>query len=118
MVEANLKAFLLEVVKDPALQEKLKSIGDKATFTSTLLALGKEKGYEFSAADVDVLYDSKVNPLQAELSDAELAMVSGGAIKQAPDGGTQLPQYTTSGACTEKSTSSSCGSTSLFGWCS
>ena len=117
MVEATLKSFLLQIVKDPALQERLKSITDRATFTTTLVALGKEKGYAFSPADVEALYDVKENPLRAELSDAELEMVAGGMTKSV-DGGTPLPQYTTSGSCTETSTKSSCGSTSLFGWCS
>jgi len=116
MVEANLKSFLLQVVKDPALQDQLRSITDRATFTTTLVALGKEKGYTFSPGDVEALYDAKENPLRAELSDAELAMVAGGMTKS-PDAGTPLPEYTTSGACTEVSTKSSCGSTSLFGWC-
>jgi predicted ribosomally synthesized peptide with nif11-like leader len=114
MVEASLKSFLLQIVKDPALQGQLKSITDRATFTTTLVALGKQKGFTFSPADVEALYDLKENPLRAELSDAELEMVAGGR---------PLAEYTTSGVCKggtsePTSTAAGCGATSLFGWCS
>ena len=84
MSDTNLKAFLPRVLKDSVLQDQLKNLTDKDKFTQTLVRLGKDNGFHFTAEDVDAsLFRSKKNPLD-ELSEADLALVAGGARSQAP----------------------------------
>ena len=98
MSQASLNQFLSKIIADATLQDQLKDVTDKAAFTQTLLRLGKEHGFDFTAEDVEaVLMTNKTNPLE-ELSDAQLAQVAGGRPAATSDG---------------------CGSawTTLFGWC-
>lgn len=102
MSEASLQQFLAKVVNDSALQDQLKNVTDKGTFAETAVRLGRQNGFNFTAADVDAtLFKSKQNPLD-QLSDQDLALVAGGAMMSRP-----------------KATSDGCGSawTTLFGWC-
>lgn len=99
MANANLQAFIAQIMKDSSLQDQLKDLTDKAQFTQTMLSLGKSKGLTFTAQDVEAtLFQAKINPLE-ELSDADLSLVAGGARP--------------------KATSDGCGGawTTLFGWC-
>jgi predicted ribosomally synthesized peptide with nif11-like leader len=103
MSETNLQQFLAKVVSDSALQDQLKNVSDKAAFSETAIRLGRQSGFDFTAADVDaVLFKSKENPLD-QLSDTDLELVAGGLASSRP-----------------KATSDGCGSawTTLFGWCS
>ena len=91
--------FLARVTSDSTLQDQLKGVTEKTSFTQTLVRLGSESGFHFTAEDVDVaLIQNKKNPLE-ELSDADLSLVAGG----------QRPRATSDG----------CGSawTTLFGPC-
>jgi predicted ribosomally synthesized peptide with nif11-like leader len=102
MSEANLQQFLSKIAKDSTLQDQLKNLTDKATFTQTLVRLGHAGGVEFTAGDVDAfLAKNAKNPLQ-ELNEAELASVAGGLPSSRPP-----------------ATSDGCGAawTTLFGWC-
>jgi predicted ribosomally synthesized peptide with nif11-like leader len=83
MSDTDLKAFLPRVLKDSVLQDQLKNLTDKDKFTQTLVRLGKDNGFHFTAEDVDAsLFRSKKNPV-GELSEADLALVAGGARSQA-----------------------------------
>lgn len=86
MSQANLTQFLSKVVGDSALQDQLKGVTEKTRFTETLVRLGNQNGFEFTAAEVDVaLIRNKTNPIE-ELSDAELAAVAGGRPRATSDG--------------------------------
>jgi hypothetical protein len=53
-----LQAFLqlrLEILRDPALQESLRDIPDEAAFFEKVLALGRERGYDFSIQDLQTV---------------------------------------------------------------
>jgi predicted ribosomally synthesized peptide with nif11-like leader len=103
MSEANLHQFLAKAVNDSAIQDQLKNVADRATFSETAVRLGRQQGFDFTAADVDAaLFQSKENPLD-QLSDQDLELVAGGMTASRP-----------------KATSDGCGSawTTLFGWCS
>ena len=71
MSEEQLKAFLEKVKADTSLQEKLKAAGD----ANAVAAIAKEAGFSISA---DQLTKRLNSPESVELSDEQLAMVSGG----------------------------------------
>ena len=71
MSEEQLKAFLEKVKADTSLQEKLKAAAD----ADAVLAIAKEAGFSISA---DQLTKRLNSPESVELSDEQLAMVSGG----------------------------------------
>ncbi len=71
MSEEQLKAFLEKVQGDTSLQEKLKGASDADAVT----AIAKEAGFSISA---DELTKRLNRPESVELSDEQLAMVSGG----------------------------------------
>jgi len=99
MSQAKLKEFLPTVLTDAKLADQLKNTTDKAKFSETLMRLGKERGYDFTADDVDVvLLKNKKNPLD-ELSPEQ---------KKKFEAGLRPP-----------ATSDGCGSawTTLFGPC-
>jgi predicted ribosomally synthesized peptide with nif11-like leader len=99
MSEANLQQFLAKVTSDSTLQDQLKNVTDEGVFTQTAVRLGRENGYDFTAADVDAtLFRNRQNPL-GQLSDRDLELVAGGRPRATSDG---------------------CGAawTTLFGWCS
>ena len=102
MSDANLQQFLSKVANDSRLQDQLKNLTDKGVFTKTVIGLGHNSGFEFTAGEVDAfLANNARNPLQ-ELSEAELATVAGGLPPTRPP-----------------ATSDGCGAawTTLFGWC-
>ena len=99
MSEASLKQFVSKVTSDSRIQDQLKNLTDKRAFTDAVIRLGRENGFEFTAADVEAFMAKNAkNPLE-ELSEAELATVAGGRPPVA--------------------TSDGCGAawTTLFGWC-
>jgi predicted ribosomally synthesized peptide with nif11-like leader len=71
MSEEQLKAFLEKVKGETSLQEKLKAAAD----ADAVLAIAKEAGFSISA---DQLTKRLNSPESVELSDEQLAMVSGG----------------------------------------
>ena len=86
MSHEALHQFLGKVVKDSKLQDQLKGVTEKQAFTQTLVRMGSESGFQFTADDVNVvLVQNKVNPLQ-NLSDADLAQVAGGRPRATSDG--------------------------------
>jgi predicted ribosomally synthesized peptide with nif11-like leader len=99
MSQAKLKEFLPMVLTDAKLADQLKNTTDKGKFSETLTRLGKERGYEFTADDVDaVLIKNKKNPLD-ELSPEQKKKIE---VNLRPP-----------------ATSDGCGAawTTLFGWC-
>ena len=74
MAEDQLTAFLEAVEADAVLQEKINGV----TGVDALLAIAKEAGYVFTAEDVSVLKAEK------ELTDDEVADVSGGSHQYNP----------------------------------
>lgn len=98
MSQTSLTQFLSRILTDSTLQDQLKGVTEKTQFVETMVRLGRQHGFQFTAEDVDtVLIQGKKNPLE-ELTDAELASVAGGRPAATSDG---------------------CGSawTTLFGWC-
>ena len=86
MSQTNLTQFLSRIMNDSRLQDQLKGVTDKTGFTQTMIRLGKESGFQFSAEDVDTaLIKNQANPLQ-ELHDEDLALVAGGRPPATKDG--------------------------------
>jgi len=101
MSDGNLQQFLAKVASDSTLQDQLKNLTDKGAFSETVIRLGHDRGYQFTAGDVDAfMAKNSKNPMQ-ELSEADLALVAGGLPRSQP------------------ATSDGCGAawTTLFGWC-
>ena len=71
MSEEQLKAFIEKVQGDDSLQEKLKA----AANPDVVVSIAKEAGFSISA---DQLTKRLNSPESVELSDEQLAMVSGG----------------------------------------
>lgn len=69
----NIKKFNEAVSTDEALMEEVKKVG---TNLDELIALGKKKGYDFTAEELTELSQKK----EGELSEEELDNVSGGAV--------------------------------------
>lgn len=83
MSQTDLTQFLSRIAKDSKLQDQLKGVTERTRFTQTLVRLGNEGGFHFTAADVDATITANMkNPMQ-ELSDAELATVAGGRASDA-----------------------------------
>lgn len=83
MTIGALRAFYLEFRGDEALS-RLFGTKDVSEFTRSLVALGMEKGFEFSESDVtaalaDPGFFLKEALGEEELTDAELAVMAGGA---------------------------------------
>ncbi len=86
MTSTTLTQFLARVASDSRLQDQLKGVTEKTRFAQTLVRLGKENGFHFTAEDVDVaLVQNKKNPLD-ELSEVDLALVAGGRPPATKDG--------------------------------
>lgn len=54
MSQENLETFKQVLVKSTLLQEKLKPALDKESFVQLLVELGAERGYTFTAEEVDL----------------------------------------------------------------
>ncbi len=59
MSQANLNQFLAKVMGDAKLQDQLKNITDQNAFTQSVIRVGKDNGYQFTADDVDVGPDAE-----------------------------------------------------------
>ncbi len=79
MAESKLNQFIPVILGDPALKDQLRSATDADVFVQTVVRMGKERGYEFTADEVThavAEYKSRVNK---DLTDADLARITGGA---------------------------------------
>ena len=73
----DLEQFYTEVLKDLALQERLKAATNLQSLSELAVELGKEKGYSFPKEDV--LAQLERSNTEEPLSDEQLEAVSGGA---------------------------------------
>ncbi len=79
MTRDEFDQFYLLVQNDRAAAEKLKQAPNQDAFFSELVAIGEEKGYTFTPAEVRRLAKSAATGAEGrELSDAELEAVAGG----------------------------------------
>jgi len=79
MSKGNLDQFIPVILQEPALQDQLRGATDGNVFVQTVVRMGKERGYEFTADDVNravAQYNSRTNK---DLSDQDLAQITGGA---------------------------------------
>lgn len=53
MSQASLEQFRELVLHDPALQSQLRETPDQRAFIEQMLRLGAERGYEFTAAEIE-----------------------------------------------------------------
>lgn len=83
MSKENVQLFFEQVEKDEQLQEKLKSMQteNQEKAQASIVKLGKESGYDFSAEDLQQVTEEIVAsmPKNEELDDSELEAVSGGS---------------------------------------
>ena len=70
------KEFVSQVTGDEELAEKVKEAGTDA---GKIIALGKEKGLEFTAEDMKAAHDEYAGSSE-ELSDEDLEKVAGGFV--------------------------------------
>ncbi len=61
MSETDLEKFYEDVLRDQTLQERLISVNDSGNMAALAVGLGKEKGYDFTVAEVE----AKVKELDA-----------------------------------------------------
>ncbi|ARV57834.1 hypothetical protein BZZ01_03570 [Nostocales cyanobacterium HT-58-2] len=86
MSRANVEKFYQEFLKDPALQEQLKTATDRNSTAALAVELGKEKGYSFTLEEAQAYIDEiNANLPQGELSDELLESVAGGMRSQFPN---------------------------------
>lgn len=87
MAKGDLDNFLEALMEDEALftmyQESIMSIEQSASQSTeealhSIVALGKENEYEFTASDLKEMSQNRANINQGELSDADLESVAGG----------------------------------------
>jgi len=86
MSKANLEQFYQEVLKDQALQERFRTVAGSDSVAALAVELGQEKGYSFTAEEVQAYLD-EMNASDQELSDELLEAVAGGAQTQIYDSG-------------------------------
>ena len=79
MSQENLQKFIKEAGRDPGVEKALRGSSSKGHFADTAVSLGAQKGYSFSAADVDQAMAKANIPDGQQLSEAQLASVAGGA---------------------------------------
>ena len=89
MSKVNLERFLELASQDAQMKSRLKSAPNQAAFVEVLVGLGKQKGFEFSAADVKGALASVASP-SAELSEVELEAVAGGGDGSSSDAAQML----------------------------
>ena len=58
MSQENFDSFRNLVLQDSVLQQALRDITDYPTFTKLLVKLGNERGYNFTAEDVESAFNS------------------------------------------------------------
>jgi predicted ribosomally synthesized peptide with nif11-like leader len=78
MSKVNLERFLELASQDAQMKSRLKLAPNQSAFVELLVGLGKQKGFDFTAADVKGALAGVASP-SAELSDAELEAVAGGS---------------------------------------
>ncbi|MEP0919655.1 Nif11 family protein [Leptolyngbya sp. DQ-M1] len=95
----SLEQFNQVLLNDSTIQEQLKVSIDQAGFAKLMVKLGAEKGYSFTAADVEKQISAGQALGVRDLCNEELEAVAGGL------------QAAYTGGCDGR------GWTSLFGWC-
>jgi hypothetical protein len=50
---AEFEQFRMEVLRDPALQQRLIGLGSRKEFVKRVVETGAERGFEFTGADVE-----------------------------------------------------------------
>lgn len=81
MSKGNLDQFIPVVLGDSTLQDQLRSVKGTDLFVQTVVRMGKEHGYEFSADDVNLAVQQHTGKASRDLTDAELAQITGGAAR-------------------------------------
>ena len=82
----SVNQFFQEVGQDAAMQQQLQSATDKPSFVNKVMELGHQKGYGFSASEVETSLNSLAAQVQSqtgadgELSEDELEAVAGGGF--------------------------------------
>ena len=79
MSKDSLNQFIPVVLGDPALQDRLRSVKGTDVFVQTVVRMGKEQGYEFSADDVNLALREQTGKASRDLTDEELSHITGGA---------------------------------------
>jgi hypothetical protein len=69
---------LQDLLRNPQLQEKVKSAADQTTVIDLLLKAGAEKGYSFTVEKIFQLL-GELNDTLNEISEDDLLVISGGA---------------------------------------
>jgi predicted ribosomally synthesized peptide with nif11-like leader len=87
MADTDLTRFFDLVRQDPSLQEKLSQVSDTEQFAQLAVELGAARGLAFAASDVKAVADADLASRRAQVSDAELVSVAGGAFLTAACGG-------------------------------
>ncbi|MCA1991903.1 MAG: Nif11-like leader peptide family natural product precursor [Coleofasciculus sp. S288] len=77
------KFFFQDVENDSALQASLKAASDSGSFAQQAVQLGQEKGYSFTAEEVEAVMTAiETYSDEEELSERELESVAGGGFSQ------------------------------------
>lgn len=79
MSESNLNQFIPLVLGDPALQDQLRGLKGTDVFVQTVVRMGEEHGFEFTSDDVQKAMQQHTGKATRDLTDAELAQITGGA---------------------------------------
>lgn len=80
MALANLEQFRQDILKDPALQERLRTVTDRDSMVALIVQIGKEKGYNFSPEEVGRNLDElNASNLQQPIGEGLLAAIAGNA---------------------------------------
>lgn len=80
MSREALGGFYAQVLEDRALQENLKAGESRDEFIARVVALGAQRGFDFTPAEVEV---ELARAYGAELSEAQLEVVAGGMVSRA-----------------------------------
>lgn len=79
MTTNNLEQFYQIVLQDSIVQEQLKSLTDRESFSQMVIQLGAKNGFNFTTAEVDEQLNAGKNVGMRELCEEELEAVAGGA---------------------------------------
>lgn len=82
MSSERVTQFFQQEGQDPAIQDSLRSASDRETIVNRVVELGKKKGYNFTATEVEQWLNSAVLQSQLDadsaLNEEELEAVAGG----------------------------------------
>ena len=81
MSRIELGRFYEEVIRDKRLQEQLKGAVDKNALVAQAVALGHERGFEFTAAEVEA---ELAKQAKGGLTEAQLDAAVGGVLAGGP----------------------------------